>query len=225
VKSNDRVYIVNTNRGKNDDPIYENEMLKHQKCAAYGERKNEIEKIPPGAIVFLYASKCRGGKGFIAGGIATGEIKKADRNGKKDDEYFQYMNDFVKLEEESIELNDAREIAGVKNIQVSKTLNTLDYECGVKIWEYMKDKKEIAHTERNEWWKVLDKNKCENELRLVIGTDDPDILDWEETLDKVAALAKRMGYPVLNGIGDILTFGQNELARRDFYYIKAPKSR
>jgi hypothetical protein len=72
-------------------------------------------------------------------------------------------------------------------------------------------------------WKVLDRFQEEDELTLEVGADDPAALEWEETLNQVAAHAKRMGYPILKGMSEIRTFGQNELARRSFRYMKEPK--
>ncbi|MDQ0157952.1 MULTISPECIES: hypothetical protein [Bacillales] len=69
-------------------------------------------------------------------------------------------------------------------------------------------------------WQIIKRYKDEYKLILYIGTDDPSVLALEKTLNEVAALAKRMGYPINMGIGDIRVISQNELAKREFRYEK-----
>lgn len=69
-------------------------------------------------------------------------------------------------------------------------------------------------------WEVIQRFKDDNRLILYIGADDPSILALEKTFIGVAALAKRMGYPIKMGMGEIRVVSQNELAKREFRYEK-----
>lgn len=69
-------------------------------------------------------------------------------------------------------------------------------------------------------WQIIKRYKDEYKLILYIGADDPSVLALEKTFNEVAALAKRMGYPIKMGMGEIRVFSQNELAKREFRYGK-----
>lgn len=69
-------------------------------------------------------------------------------------------------------------------------------------------------------WILLDRDYSRTRLTLTIGADDPSDLERDDVFREVASLARRLGYTTLNGKSAVATFGQNELARRKFYYKK-----
>lgn len=60
-------------------------------------------------------------------------------------------------------------------------------------------------------WHVLDSSLC---LKLTIATDDPSDLDDPRVLAEIDRLAGREGYLTRVRMDGVMTYGQNELARR-----------
>ena len=85
-------FILNTNY--NNNPTDHDEMLQHQKAAAYfSPWKHKIERLSPKDIVFLYQS----GVGIVACGYASGRLEKAPYQGNPehaDEEYFMALTHF-----------------------------------------------------------------------------------------------------------------------------------
>ncbi|WP_438765348.1 hypothetical protein [Kushneria sp. TE3] len=86
-------YLLNTNKGNSVED--HQMMLEEQVAAAFEDGwKQKIERIRSGDMVFLYES----GKGVVACGIASGEVEKAPHEGRKDETYYQRLQDFQRLE-------------------------------------------------------------------------------------------------------------------------------
>jgi len=124
-------YILNTNIQSGD--IDEREMLEHSKAAAYFDPwKNKIKNLSKGDTVFLY----RSGKGIIAMGIATGDVKVKnyrDEEKYQNEEYYQKLNNFMILKK-PITASDIKQI-GKSNFVFMQTLFALDSETGNALWK------------------------------------------------------------------------------------------
>ena len=57
-------------------------------------------------------------------------------------------------------------------------------------------------------------------LVVVVGADDPSELDTNKAIEVASKEAKRKGYKEALDLSSIRTFGQNNLAKRKFYYGK-----
>ncbi len=125
-------YILNTNR--QGGPEDEEEMLNEGKAAAYFEPwKYKIEYLKRGDTVFLYSS----GRGIIAKGIATGEMKKKayqDDPTHPDEEYYQQLGRFQRLPQ-PIPAAEIKRIGETEYVFM-QTMFAIDEETGRKLWEY-----------------------------------------------------------------------------------------
>lgn len=87
-------YLLNTNRKLDPTGIDETAMLEEEIAAAYlGRWKDEIKKLNPGDVVFLY----RTGEGIIAIGTVSGPLKVRDYRGDKkfkDGEFYKSLDSF-----------------------------------------------------------------------------------------------------------------------------------
>lgn len=86
-------YLLNTNKANS---VADHQMMLEEQVAAAFENgwKQKIERIRSGDMVFLYES----GKGIVACGIASGEVKKAPHEGRKDETYYQRLQEFKRLD-------------------------------------------------------------------------------------------------------------------------------
>lgn len=86
-------HILNTNKAHSDDD--HEWMLAHKAAAAfYSPWKLNINRIKKDEVVFLYEN----GKGIVAYGRGTGQVKVADHCGDKDECHYQTLQDFKVLE-------------------------------------------------------------------------------------------------------------------------------
>lgn len=86
-------HILNTNKAHNDED--HEWMLAHKAAAAfYSPWKFNIDRIKKGEVVYLYEN----GKGIVAYGHATGEVRVRDHEGEKDECHYQILDKFKILE-------------------------------------------------------------------------------------------------------------------------------
>jgi len=64
-------------------------------------------------------------------------------------------------------------------------------------------------------WHVFDTRLC---LELTVAADDPSDLDDPGVLAEIDRMAGREGYLIRVRMDGVMTYGQNELARRTLYY-------
>lgn len=94
LKKTTNFHVLNTN--KKHDSNDQLEMLQEGIAAAYYDPwKFNIDRIQKDDIVFLYEN----GVGIIAYGKGSGETKKKNRYGDKDECHYQQLSDFVVLKE------------------------------------------------------------------------------------------------------------------------------
>lgn len=86
-------HILNTNKAHSDeDPEWM--LAKGIAAAFYDPWKWNINRIKANDVVFLYEN----GKGIVAYGRGTGEVKTCDRDGDKDECHYQELEEFKILE-------------------------------------------------------------------------------------------------------------------------------
>lgn len=86
---NCKFHLLNTNRRY--DVNDQDDMITNEIAAAfYAPWKYNIDRIEKDDIVFLYEN----GVGIVAYGTATGDTKKKDRHGDKDECHYQKLTDF-----------------------------------------------------------------------------------------------------------------------------------
>jgi hypothetical protein len=126
-------YILNTNI--RNDPKDDEDMLEHQKAAAYFDPwKLNIERLVKGDVVFLF----RSGVGIVAVGKATGELGKAPYHGNAkdtDEEYFMKLSPFHRIDP-PVTAAEVKELTGV-NYRFMGTMFNLDSESGRKLYEHV----------------------------------------------------------------------------------------
>lgn len=122
-------YIANTNLSYSSTDS--DDMIKNRKVSAYGGHCYKINQIQKGDTVFLYEN----GTGIIAYGKASGKVEII----KSNDEYFQKLNEFVKL---ATPLNYAslNKICE-RRVGVRGTLISLGQDEPKKIIQYIKEKR------------------------------------------------------------------------------------
>jgi hypothetical protein len=86
-------HILNTNKAHSDEDS-EWMISKGIAAAFYDPWKWNINRINANDVVFLYEN----GKGIVAHGRGTGEVKTCDRNGDKDECHYQELEGFKVLE-------------------------------------------------------------------------------------------------------------------------------
>ncbi|MCK9857595.1 hypothetical protein [Paenibacillus sp. ATY16] len=64
-------------------------------------------------------------------------------------------------------------------------------------------------------WHVFDTRLC---LELTVAADDPFVLNDPQVIEEIDRLAGREGYLTRVRMDGVMTYGQNELARRTLYY-------
>jgi hypothetical protein len=64
-------------------------------------------------------------------------------------------------------------------------------------------------------WHVFDSRLC---LELTVAADDPFVLNDPQVIEEIDRLAGREGYLTRVRVDSVMTYGQNELARRTLYY-------
>jgi hypothetical protein len=118
--------IVNTNYSNNPK---DHEMMLHEHCASafYTPWKEKIERISKGDVVFLYQS----GVGIVAGGMATGNLKKKEYEGHPDEDYSMPLAKFEVLST-PIPAWEIKQLCGV-NYRFMSTLFWIDAEAGRKL--------------------------------------------------------------------------------------------
>lgn len=108
-------YLLNTNERYPFDDT--SSMLNKCIAAAYGKRKEQIERIKSGDVVFLYQNKV----GIIAYGFATGDIKEEINSLHKDGgALYQILQDF-KILKQPMTIHKMRELAAC-GISTTSTL-------------------------------------------------------------------------------------------------------
>lgn len=112
-----RFHVLNTNKRRNLDD--QREMLKDGVVAAFRSKKNNIDRIRQGDIVFLYEN----GIGIIAYGQGSGQTLKKDRYGDKDECHYQKLSDFVILEQ-PISASQTKKILG-RNVVFLRTMSSM----------------------------------------------------------------------------------------------------
>ena len=124
-------YILNTNYS--NDPTDHEEMLKHQKAAAYFVPwKHKIERLSRGDQVFLYQS----GRGIVACGYASGRLEKAPYQGNPewaDEEYSMALTRF-QLVDPPLSASDMKTISE-RNFFFNKTMYPIDEDSAVAFRE------------------------------------------------------------------------------------------
>ena len=86
-------HVLNTNKAHNDED--HEWMLTHKAAAAfYSPWKFNIDRIKKNEVVYLYEN----GKGIVAYGYATGEVRVRDHEGEKDECHYQILDKFKILE-------------------------------------------------------------------------------------------------------------------------------
>jgi hypothetical protein len=125
-------YILNTNSA--DGPRDDADMLKAKKAAAYfGDWKFKIDRLKRGNTVFLF----RNGKGIVAVGKASGQLKKADYHGEqkyRDEEHYMHLDDFS-LVDPPLTAAEIKEITRV-NYRFMATMFGIDPESGEKLYKH-----------------------------------------------------------------------------------------
>jgi hypothetical protein len=118
--------IVNTNYSNSQK---DHEMMLQEHCASafYTPWKEKIERISRGDVVFLYQS----GVGIVAGGLATGNLKKRDHEGHPDENYSMPLTKFELLST-PIPAWEIKQLCGV-NYRFMSTLFSIDAEAGRKL--------------------------------------------------------------------------------------------
>jgi len=86
-------HILNTNKANSDEDA-EWMLGKGIAAAFYDPWKWNINRIKANEVVFLYEN----GKGIVAYGRGTGDVKTCDHNGDKDECHFQELKGFKTLE-------------------------------------------------------------------------------------------------------------------------------
>lgn len=111
-------FLLNTNKANSVED--HQMMLEEQVAAAFEDGwKQKIERIRSGDVVFLYES----GKGVVAYGVASGEVKKAPHEGRKDATYYQRLDGFKCLKS-PVSAKDIQQVLGRK-IRFVHTLTLL----------------------------------------------------------------------------------------------------
>ena len=125
-------FIWNTNYS-NDDPTDHEEMLHHQKAAAYfSPWKQKIELLSKGDLVFLYQR----GVGIVACGYASGTLEKAPYRGEPkhtDEEYFMTLTRFQPVEP-PMSASEIKTISG-RNYPFRGTMFSIDEESATALRE------------------------------------------------------------------------------------------
>ncbi|AGK97700.1 hypothetical protein [Clostridium pasteurianum] len=125
-----KCYIINTN--KKYDFNSEQEMIQYKKCSAYGHPWTEhIDNLQLNDVIFLYSNK----NGIIATGLASGIAKAKDYKGKVDEEHYMKLNNF-KILKNRVKYKQINNILN-RNVVLGRTQIKLEYEDGLKIWQYI----------------------------------------------------------------------------------------
>lgn len=59
-----------------------------------------------------------------------------------------------------------------------------------------------------------------NKIAVILGADEPTMLESEKALQKAKEIAFNKGFKLVDGMTDVLLFGQNALCQRKFFYTK-----
>ena len=81
----------------------------------------------------------------------------------------------------------------------------------------------MGHLKPRRYWegiRVEEKERTKHTLTLIAYADDPSELLEAKTFQKTAGHAKRKGYGLLKGMGNVIVNGQNVKPYRVFYYEK-----
>lgn len=126
-----RYFLLNTNFNNVEDDHYA--MLENQEASAFVDgRKQSIERLQAGDIVFLYQS----GHGIVAYGYADKELIKRPYNGKADESYSKKLNQFKRLESVFTPKKCKDAIKG--NLNYRLTLSQLPTKKGQQLFEEIK---------------------------------------------------------------------------------------
>lgn len=130
-------YIVNTNY-RND--IKDHEMMLTERVAAafFTPRKEKIERINKGDVVFLYQS----GVGIVAVGVPTGKLQKRAYQGNAEYPEEDFSMPLTKFEMVSppMTASEIKKTCGI-NYRFMSTLFSIDAEAGQKLETVIRSRK------------------------------------------------------------------------------------